>query len=111
MLEGAGPSPSPGVSWASTSASHLLNTLPSYQKWKQKQKIDDRDSEEEGPSDRRGPERRGWKRGRGQGRMHRHMHIGKRYVWSPGNLVLRSLPSPSAGDRVFNALSARACAA
>nr|KAF6282147.1 DEAD-box helicase 54 [Myotis myotis] len=38
-----------------------------YQKWKQKQKIDDRDSEEEGPSDRRGPERRGWKRGRGQG--------------------------------------------
>ncbi|CAK6440378.1 unnamed protein product [Pipistrellus nathusii] len=38
-----------------------------YQKWKQKQKIDDRDSEEEGASDRRGPERRGWKRGRGQG--------------------------------------------
>ncbi|KAK1328666.1 hypothetical protein QTO34_012240 [Cnephaeus nilssonii] len=30
-----------------------------YQKWKQKQKIDDRDSEEEGASDRRGPERRG----------------------------------------------------
>ncbi|XP_053443868.1 ATP-dependent RNA helicase DDX54 isoform X1 [Nycticebus coucang] len=38
-----------------------------YQKWKQKQKIDDRDSEEEGVSDRRGPERRGGKRGRGQG--------------------------------------------
>ncbi|XP_043757640.1 ATP-dependent RNA helicase DDX54 isoform X3 [Cervus elaphus] len=38
-----------------------------YQKWKQKQKIDDRDSEEEGASDRRGPERRGGKRGRGQG--------------------------------------------
>ncbi|XP_016058581.1 PREDICTED: ATP-dependent RNA helicase DDX54 [Miniopterus natalensis] len=38
-----------------------------YQKWKQKQKIDDRDSEEEGASDRRGPERRGWKRGRSQG--------------------------------------------
>ncbi|XP_069353098.1 ATP-dependent RNA helicase DDX54 isoform X1 [Eulemur rufifrons] len=37
-----------------------------YQKWKQKQKIDDRDSEEEGASDRRGPERRGGKRGRGQ---------------------------------------------
>lgn len=40
---------------------------PSYQKWKQKQKIDDRDSEEEGTFDRRGPERRGGKRGRGQG--------------------------------------------
>lgn len=38
-----------------------------YKKWKQKQKIDDRDSEEEAASDRRGPERRGWKRGRGQG--------------------------------------------
>ncbi|XP_077811372.1 ATP-dependent RNA helicase DDX54 isoform X6 [Macaca mulatta] len=38
-----------------------------YQKWKQKQKIDDRDSDEEGASDRRGPERRGGKRGRGQG--------------------------------------------
>ncbi|KAM6165557.1 ATP-dependent RNA helicase DDX54 isoform 2-T2 [Erethizon dorsatum] len=38
-----------------------------YQKWKQKQKIDDRDSEEEGPSDRGGPPRRGGKRGRGQG--------------------------------------------
>uniref|UniRef100_A0AAA9S5F1 ATP-dependent RNA helicase DDX54 n=1 Tax=Bos taurus TaxID=9913 RepID=A0AAA9S5F1_BOVIN len=38
-----------------------------YQKWKQKQKIDDRDSEEEGTFDRRGPERRGGKRGRGQG--------------------------------------------
>lgn len=38
-----------------------------YQKWKQKQKIDDRDSEEEGPSDRRGPPRRGGKRGRSQG--------------------------------------------
>ncbi|XP_058137371.1 ATP-dependent RNA helicase DDX54 isoform X2 [Dasypus novemcinctus] len=38
-----------------------------YQKWKQKQKIDDRDSEEEGAaSKRRGPERRGGKRGRGQ---------------------------------------------
>ncbi|XP_027422460.1 ATP-dependent RNA helicase DDX54 isoform X1 [Bos indicus x Bos taurus] len=37
-----------------------------YQKWKQKQKIDDRDSEEEGTFDRRGPERRGGKRGRGQ---------------------------------------------
>uniref|UniRef100_A0A5F7ZZA3 ATP-dependent RNA helicase DDX54 n=1 Tax=Macaca mulatta TaxID=9544 RepID=A0A5F7ZZA3_MACMU len=37
-----------------------------YQKWKQKQKIDDRDSDEEGASDRRGPERRGGKRGRGQ---------------------------------------------
>ncbi|XP_044631761.2 ATP-dependent RNA helicase DDX54 [Equus asinus] len=38
-----------------------------YQKWKQKQKIDDRDSEEEGAPDRQGPERRGGKRGRGQG--------------------------------------------
>lgn len=38
-----------------------------YQKWKQKQKIDDRDSEEEGTSDQRGPARRGGKRGRGQG--------------------------------------------
>lgn len=38
-----------------------------YQKWKQKQKIDDRDSEEEGTFERRGPERRGGKRGRGQG--------------------------------------------
>nr|XP_035113603.1 ATP-dependent RNA helicase DDX54 isoform X1 [Callithrix jacchus] len=38
-----------------------------YQKWKQKQKIDDRDSDEEGTSDRGGPERRGGKRGRGQG--------------------------------------------
>nr|XP_004611249.1 unnamed protein product [Sorex araneus] len=39
-----------------------------YQKWKQKQKIDDRDSEDEGPSDRRGaPEHRGGRRGRGQG--------------------------------------------
>ncbi|XP_033076383.1 ATP-dependent RNA helicase DDX54 isoform X3 [Trachypithecus francoisi] len=37
-----------------------------YQKWKQKQKIDDRDSDEEGASDRRGPEPRGGKRGRGQ---------------------------------------------
>ncbi|XP_062942478.1 ATP-dependent RNA helicase DDX54 isoform X1 [Cynocephalus volans] len=33
-----------------------------YQKWKQKQKIDDRDSEEEGASDHRGPPRRGGKR-------------------------------------------------
>uniref|UniRef100_A0A452U1D0 ATP-dependent RNA helicase DDX54 n=1 Tax=Ursus maritimus TaxID=29073 RepID=A0A452U1D0_URSMA len=38
-----------------------------YQKWKQKQKIDDRDSEDEGTSHQRGPERRGGKRGRGQG--------------------------------------------
>ncbi|XP_049722832.1 ATP-dependent RNA helicase DDX54 isoform X1 [Elephas maximus indicus] len=38
-----------------------------YQKWKQKQKIDDRDSEEEGPSERRGPERRGGKWGHGRG--------------------------------------------
>lgn len=38
-----------------------------YQKWKQKQKIDDRDSEDEGAADRRGPERTGRKRGRGQG--------------------------------------------
>lgn len=38
-----------------------------YQKWKQKQKIDDRDSEEEGAPERQGPERRGGKRGRGQG--------------------------------------------
>ncbi|KAM8817047.1 ATP-dependent RNA helicase DDX54 [Rhynchonycteris naso] len=38
-----------------------------YQKWKQKQKIDDRDFEEEGASAWQGPERRGWKRGRGQG--------------------------------------------
>ncbi|XP_004753336.1 ATP-dependent RNA helicase DDX54 isoform X1 [Mustela putorius furo] len=37
-----------------------------YQKWKQKQKIDDRDSEDEGTSQQRGPERRGGKRGRGQ---------------------------------------------
>lgn len=39
-----------------------------YQKWKQKQKIDDRDSEEEGSSNQRGPgPRRGGKRGRSQG--------------------------------------------
>ncbi|XP_005371928.1 ATP-dependent RNA helicase DDX54 [Microtus ochrogaster] len=39
-----------------------------YQKWKQKQKIDDRDSEEEGPSSQRGPgPRRGGKRGHSQG--------------------------------------------
>lgn len=38
-----------------------------YQKWKKKQKIDDRDSEEEGASDRRGPDRRRGKWGRGQG--------------------------------------------
>nr|XP_044988398.1 ATP-dependent RNA helicase DDX54 [Jaculus jaculus] len=38
-----------------------------YQKWKQKQKIDDRDSEEEGTSNHRDPVRRGGKRGRGQG--------------------------------------------
>ncbi|KAM5238609.1 ATP-dependent RNA helicase DDX54 isoform 2-T2 [Ctenodactylus gundi] len=38
-----------------------------YQKWKQKQKIDDRDSEEEGPSSRGGPARRGGPRGRGPG--------------------------------------------
>ncbi|XP_021573201.1 ATP-dependent RNA helicase DDX54 [Carlito syrichta] len=38
-----------------------------YQKWKQKQKIEDRDSEEEGTSEPRGPERRSGKRGRGQG--------------------------------------------
>ncbi|XP_021042257.1 ATP-dependent RNA helicase DDX54 isoform X1 [Mus pahari] len=39
-----------------------------YQKWKQKQKIDDRDSEEEGPFNQRGPgPRRGGKRGRSQG--------------------------------------------
>uniref|UniRef100_A0A8C9UT58 ATP-dependent RNA helicase DDX54 n=1 Tax=Spermophilus dauricus TaxID=99837 RepID=A0A8C9UT58_SPEDA len=44
-----------------------LTCLPSYQKWKQKQKIDDRDSEEEGTFDGRGPSRRGGKRGRGQG--------------------------------------------
>ena len=50
---------------------------PSYQKWKQKQKIDDRDSEEEGTSDRRGPEQRGGKRGRGQGK-------------SPGRVVLKT---------------------
>nr|XP_011759906.1 ATP-dependent RNA helicase DDX54 [Macaca nemestrina] len=43
-----------------------------YQKWKQKQKIDDRDSDEEGASDRRGPERRGGKRGRGQGASRPH---------------------------------------
>ncbi|KAM5311720.1 ATP-dependent RNA helicase DDX54 [Glossophaga mutica] len=43
-----------------------------YKKWKQKQKIDDRDSEEEGASGRRGPERRGWKRGRGQGAPQPH---------------------------------------
>ena len=49
---------------------------PSYQKWKQKQKLDDRDSEEEGTFDRRGPERRGGKRGRGQGE-------------SPGRVVLK----------------------
>ncbi|XP_008570802.1 PREDICTED: ATP-dependent RNA helicase DDX54 [Galeopterus variegatus] len=38
-----------------------------YQKWKQKQKIDDRDSEEEGASDQRGPPRRGGKRGSHRG--------------------------------------------
>ena len=53
-----------------------LTWLPSYKKWKQKQKIDDRDSEEEGTSDRRGPERRGWKRGRGQGRMYLRTQVG-----------------------------------
>ncbi|XP_054952182.1 ATP-dependent RNA helicase DDX54 isoform X4 [Pan paniscus] len=43
-----------------------------YQKWKQKQKIDDRDSDEEGASDRRGPERRGGKRDRGRGASRPH---------------------------------------
>ncbi|KAF0872106.1 ATP-dependent RNA helicase DDX54 [Crocuta crocuta] len=38
-----------------------------YQKWKKKQKIDDRDSDDEGASHPRGAERRGGKRGRGQG--------------------------------------------
>ncbi|XP_008845717.1 ATP-dependent RNA helicase DDX54 [Nannospalax galili] len=39
-----------------------------YQKWKQKQKIDDRDSEEEGTSNQRGlVQRRNGKRGHGQG--------------------------------------------
>ncbi|XP_049644734.1 ATP-dependent RNA helicase DDX54 [Suncus etruscus] len=38
-----------------------------YQKWKQKQKINDRDSEDEGPSNHRAPERRGGRWGRGQG--------------------------------------------
>ncbi|MEJ1282011.1 ATP-dependent RNA helicase DDX54 isoform X2 [Cricetulus griseus] len=39
-----------------------------YQKWKQKQKIDDRDSEDEGSFNQRGPgPRRGGKRGRSQG--------------------------------------------
>jgi ATP-dependent RNA helicase DDX54/DBP10 len=37
-----------------------------YQKWKQKQKIDDRDSEEEGTSGQRGPMRRSGRQGRGQ---------------------------------------------
>uniref|UniRef100_A0A8C9KFD3 RNA helicase n=1 Tax=Panthera tigris altaica TaxID=74533 RepID=A0A8C9KFD3_PANTA len=44
-----------------------LTPFPSYRKWKQKQKVDDRDSEDEGASQQRGPERRGGKRGRGQG--------------------------------------------
>ncbi|XP_004691072.1 PREDICTED: ATP-dependent RNA helicase DDX54 [Condylura cristata] len=38
-----------------------------YQKWKQKQKIDDRDSEDEGPAHQRAPGRRGGKWGRGPG--------------------------------------------
>ncbi|KAG8504621.1 ATP-dependent RNA helicase DDX54 [Galemys pyrenaicus] len=38
-----------------------------YQKWKQKQKIDDRDSEEEGPANQRAPGQRGGKWGRGPG--------------------------------------------
>ncbi|XP_037367020.1 ATP-dependent RNA helicase DDX54 [Talpa occidentalis] len=38
-----------------------------YQKWKQKQKIDDRDSEDEGPAHQRGPARRGGRWGRGPG--------------------------------------------
>lgn len=61
-----------------------LTQLPSYQKWKQKQKIDDRDSEEEGSSHRRGPEGRGGKRGRGQGRLLPQMQVGKWCVRSPG---------------------------
>ncbi|ERE75242.1 ATP-dependent RNA helicase DDX54 isoform 1 [Cricetulus griseus] len=47
---------------------HFLNEALSYQKWKQKQKIDDRDSEDEGSFNQRGPgPRRGGKRGRSQG--------------------------------------------
>ncbi|XP_075389692.1 ATP-dependent RNA helicase DDX54 isoform X2 [Tenrec ecaudatus] len=38
-----------------------------YQKWKQKQKIEDRDSEEEGPSQRQGPPQRGGRRHHSQG--------------------------------------------
>uniref|UniRef100_G3TX50 RNA helicase n=1 Tax=Loxodonta africana TaxID=9785 RepID=G3TX50_LOXAF len=50
------------------SSSYKRDLYPwGYQKWKQKQKIDDRDSEEEGPSERRGPERRGGKWGHGRG--------------------------------------------
>lgn len=66
---GSGPAPRPLESRASWSRAASLTRLPSYQKWKQKQKIDDRDSEDEGTSHQRGPERRGGKRGRGQGRM------------------------------------------
>ncbi|KAI5277403.1 ATP-dependent RNA helicase DDX54 [Manis pentadactyla] len=43
-----------------------------YQKWKQKQKIDDRDSEEEGASNLHRPARRGGRWGRGQGASQPH---------------------------------------
>lgn len=43
-----------------------------YQKWKQKQKIDDRDSEEEGASNLQRPARRGGRWGQGQGASQPH---------------------------------------
>lgn len=53
---------------SSDAADYFLDKALSYQKWKQKQKIDDRDSEEEGLSSQRGPgPRRGGKRGHSQG--------------------------------------------
>lgn len=93
---GAGPSPARGSPGLQDPAAASLTQRPSYQKWKQKQKIDDRDSEEEGSSHRRGPQGRGGKRGRGQGKAFPTMRVGKWCVWSPGT---RS-----------SALPARACA-
>lgn len=64
-----------------------LTRLPSYQKWKQKQKIDDRDSEEEGASNLQRPARRGGRWGQGQGRV--VLKTGWQVVhWSPGDLAL-----------------------
>lgn len=81
----------------------FLNEAFSYQKWKQKQKIDDRDSEEEGPSNQRGPgPRRGGKRGRSQGGQGRWYGVnrdrdehGSKAELPQNPCVDRCIPSPS----------------